>query len=96
MAHSEAFYKKPEECHYSFFQHRECEFFPCHQTTHPETFNCLFCYCPLYALGKNCGGNFKITESGVKDCSACRVPHEKANYGKIVSKVAEIVKMTKE
>ena len=28
MAHSEAFYKKPEECHYSFFQHKECEFFP--------------------------------------------------------------------
>ena len=22
MAHSEAFYKKPEECHYSFFQHK--------------------------------------------------------------------------
>ena len=46
MAHSEAFYKKPEECHYSFFQHKECEFFPCHKTDHPEDFNCLFCYCP--------------------------------------------------
>ncbi len=42
MAHSEAFYKKPEECHYSFFQHKECEFFPCHKTDHPEDFNCLF------------------------------------------------------
>ena len=56
MAHSEAFYKKPDECHYSFFQHKECEFFPCHPTDHPEDFNCLFCYCPLYALGTNARG----------------------------------------
>ena len=37
---------------YSFFCHKECEFFPCHETKDPENFNCLFCYCPLYALGK--------------------------------------------
>ena len=24
--------KKPEECAYSFTQHRACEFFPCHKT----------------------------------------------------------------
>ena len=42
---------KPEECHYSFFQHTQCEFFPCHKTAKPEDFNCLFCFCPLYALG---------------------------------------------
>ena len=41
---------KPEECRYSFFQHTQCEFFPCHKTAKPEDFNCLFCYCPLYAL----------------------------------------------
>ena len=75
MAHSEAFYKKPEECHYSFFQHKECEFFPCHKTDRPEDFNCLFCYCPLYALGDKCKGNFRYTENGVKDCSGCMVPH---------------------
>ena len=38
---------KPEECRYSFFQHTQCEFFPCHKTAKPEDFNCLFCYCPL-------------------------------------------------
>ena len=43
--------------HYAFFCNKECEFFPCHQTKHPEKFNCLFCYCPLYALGDKCGGN---------------------------------------
>ena len=35
---------------YSFFNHKECEYFPCHETAHPEEFNCLFCYCPLYTL----------------------------------------------
>ena len=32
---------------YKFFQHKDCEFFPCHKTNKPEDFNCLFCYCPL-------------------------------------------------
>ena len=36
-----------EERHYAFFQNRDCEYFPCHATKHPEDFNCLFCYCPL-------------------------------------------------
>ena len=41
-----------EERHYAFFQNTDCEYFPCHKTAHPERFNCLFCYCPLYALGR--------------------------------------------
>ena len=41
---------------YAFFQNTACENFPCHETKFPERFNCLFCYCPLYALGKDCGG----------------------------------------
>lgn len=85
-----------ENKHYSFFQNKECEFFPCHKTEHPENFNCLFCYCPLYALGKRCGGNFRYTENGVKDCSGCMVPHEKSNYGKITGRFAEIAELTKE
>ena len=56
METCEALSTKPEECRYSFFQHTACEFFPCHETAHPEDFNCLFCYCPLYALGDRCGG----------------------------------------
>ena len=32
---------------YDFFQHKACEYFPCHQGADPETFSCLFCYCPL-------------------------------------------------
>lgn len=45
--------------HYKFFQNKECEYFPCHKVKNTENFNCLFCYCPLYALGDKCGGNFK-------------------------------------
>ena len=44
-----------ETRHYAFFQNRACEYFPCHETDDPEHFNCLFCYCPLYALGELCG-----------------------------------------
>ena len=47
--------------HYKFFQNRECEYFPCHEGADPETFSCLFCYCPLYALGDQCGGCFSYT-----------------------------------
>ena len=54
--------------HYAFTQNKECEFFPCHKTDKPEDFNCLFCYCPLYALGTKSGGTFRITEDGIKDC----------------------------
>ncbi|MBQ1395782.1 MAG: cysteine-rich small domain-containing protein [Eubacterium sp.] len=79
--------------HYSFFQHKECEFFPCHQTSRPEDFNCLFCYCPLYALGENCGGNFKYSENGFKDCSGCMFPHVRDNYPKVLARYGDIIKV---
>ena len=79
---------------YKFFNHKDCEFFPCHKTNKPEEFNCLFCYCPLYALGENCGGNFKYTDKGIKDCSSCILPHKKDNYNYIMSKFQDLVKLT--
>ena len=82
--------------HYAFFQNRECEFFPCHQGADPENFNCLFCYCPLYALGKKCGGNCSLTESGIKDCSGCLVPHRRENYGRIIARFGELCEAIKE
>ena len=82
--------------HYAFFQNRECEFFPCHKGADAENFNCLFCYCPLYALGKKCGGNCSFTESGIKDCSGCLVPHRRENYGRIVARFGELCEMIKE
>ena len=50
---------------HSYFKNTSCEYFPCHKTD-GENFNCLFCYCPLYAFGDKCGGNFTYTENGIK------------------------------
>lgn len=80
---------------YKFFAHKECEFYPCHTIAEGEFFNCLFCYCPLYALKENCGGNFTYTENGIKDCSNCKLPHSKSGYDHIMKKFGDIVEMTK-
>ena len=82
-----------KEKHYAFFQNRECEFFPCHDGVKREDFSCLFCYCPLYALGENCGGRFRYTEKGVKDCSACDFPHRKENYEAVLRRFPELAKL---
>jgi len=86
----------PGENKCSYFSHRECEYYPCHKNADPEDFNCLFCYCPLYALGTDCGGNFRYTEQGVKDCSGCLVPHEKGGFDYIVKSFPKIVKLMRE
>ena len=84
-----------EDREFSFFCHKNCEYFPCHETKDPDNFNCLFCYCPLYVLGDKCGGNFQITESGVKDCSACCLPHRRENYGYVTGKYQEIMELVR-
>lgn len=83
------------ERRYAFFQHRECEMFPCHGGMDPEGFNCLFCYCPLYALGEKCGGNFVYTDSGIKDCSGCLFPHRRENYDALLSRYPEIMELAR-
>ena len=80
---------------YSFFQHRECEYFPCHPTEWPEDFNCLFCYCPLYALGETCGGDFHYVK-GIKDCSDCIRPHLRENYDEIQNRFEELAAIAAE
>ncbi len=82
--------------HYDFFQNTECEYFPCHKNADPKTFNCLFCYCPLYALGDKCGGSFTYTESGVKDCSGCLRPHQRENYDCICNCMDKIIDIAKQ
>jgi Zn-finger protein len=76
---------------YAFFAHKNCEFFPCHKTENIENFNCLFCYCPLYFLGEECGGNFLYTANGVKDCEVCGLPHLRENYDLIVGKLGKAI-----
>jgi Zn-finger protein len=73
---------------YRFFQNRDCEYFPCHEVTQKqkETFNCIFCYCPLYHR-MDCGGCYELMKNGRKDCTACIQPHY--NYDYIVRKLME-------
>ena len=74
--------------HYTWFQNRECEYFPCHKDVLEEEFNCLFCDCPLYRA-PNCGGGF-VMRNGVKDCSYCLLPHNGAeSYAYISAKLRE-------
>ena len=70
----------------SFFQNRGCEYFPCHPNVPEEEFNCLFCYCPLYMLGENCGGDFVHLPNGIKDCSNCTRPHREGGYAHVTEK----------
>lgn len=86
---------------YSFFQHKECECFPCHAGLEKENmeekdFNCIFCYCPLYALGDQCGGNFNYdNEDEIKDCSGCLLPHKRQSYNYITEKCKLLCNMAK-
>ena len=82
---------------YKFFQNKKCEYFPCHKMKNPEeNFNCLFCYCPLYSLGDECGGNFKYNSKGIKDCSNCILPHVKdIGYDHVQIKIKEVINKVK-
>ena len=75
---------------YKFNQNTKCEYFPCHTGVEKEKFNCLFCYCPLYMLGDECGGNHKIN-NGIKDCSDCTIPHDENSYDYIMSKMKIVI-----
>ena len=81
--------------HYKFTQNSKCEFFPCHKGIDDENFSCLFCYCPLYALGDKCGGNFTYLENGIKDCSNCLIPHRLENYDRIMEKMTMVLELAK-
>ena len=85
-----------DQAGYRFFQHRGCEFFPCHEGVEEGQFSCLFCYCPLYALGDRCGGNFHYIQGGIKDCSDCLFPHKRENYDRINARYGEIMALAKQ
>ena len=80
---------------HTFFQNRECKYFPCHKGISAEAFSCMFCYCPLYALGDKCGGNFTYTAQGIKDCSECKIPHRQENYDRILEKLDGVIALAK-
>ncbi len=79
---------------HTYFANRDCQYYPCHDGA-GEEFNCLFCYCPLYALGTECHGNFRYTQEGVKDCSQCLIPHRPENYEYVTGRFREIAELAK-
>lgn len=78
------------EFSYRFYTNHDCKYLPCHKTDDVENFNCLFCYCPLYMLEEECGGNFEI-KNGVKDCTNCLIPHKPKGYDYINQKLGEYI-----
>ena len=75
-----------------YYKNTDCEYFPCHKVN-GDVFNCMFCYCPLYALGDKCGGNFTYLDCGIKDCSNCLIPHSEKAYDHIMSKMDEVMEL---
>ena len=70
-----------------YFENRECEYYPCHDTEH---MNCLFCFCPLYFM-PDCGGRYVWIKNcrgkQIKDCSSCLLPHRKEGYDYILARL---------
>ena len=75
---------------FNFYQNTDCRYFPCHGTRKGtgaipvEDFNC---YCPLMFIP--CSGNYKLLESGFKDCSACTRNHDKNSWRFVVARLRE-------
>jgi Zn-finger protein len=81
----------------SFYQNTDCAHFPCHKGVSEDEFNCLFCYCPLYALGPRCGGRPAYTERGIKDCTRCTIMHRGENGVALVrDKFGELANLARE
>lgn len=81
--------------HFKFYQNTQCEYFPCHENVAPEDFNCLFCYCPLYALADRCGGDFEYLSNGVKSCVNCTKPHGPGSYEHVMSHISDVIEKGK-
>lgn len=85
-----------EKTYYKHFTNEKCEYYPCHKMPEGEQINCMFCYCPLYALGKECGGDFTYTEKGRKNCSGCTKPHGKDGYEHVMAHIREVLELVSE
>lgn len=81
--------------HYKFMQNTACEYFPCHEVEDPTKFNCLFCFCPLYALKDKCGGDFTYTEKGIKSCMNCTKTHGENAHEHVMKRMKLIMELGK-
>lgn len=70
-----------------YFKNEKCEYYPCHNIGGSELFNCLFCYCPLYAYDDCPGHPVYVRQEGgavIKCCDKCVFPHIPENYDAVV------------
>lgn len=37
---------------------------------------------------EDCGGNWTLTDSGVKDCSSCTLPHGEGGYDYVIARLS--------
>lgn len=82
---------------FCYFKNTDCVFYPCHEIKEGDDFfNCLFCYCPLYTLGRDCGGNFKYLDGDIKDCSNCMLPHSPAGFATVSARYPEVAERLRE
>ena len=81
--------------YFAHYKNEKCEFFPCHKVDDTEQFNCLFCFCPLYSLGPNCGGDFHYTPEGIKDCGNCIKPHTSDGYDYVMKRIGAVTEAAK-
>ncbi len=79
-----------------FFRNDSCSYFPCHLGIPEEDFNCMLCYCPLYALGRNCGGDFEYTKTGIKSCMNCSRPHDPKRWDEMMTMFKKLVEDVRE
>ena len=81
---------------YKFFSNKACEYFPCHKGIDVDDFNCLFCFCPLYVLKDQCGGQYKYLENNIKSCENCDLPHNGTKgYDVIRGKIESVISLGK-
>ena len=75
---------------YQYFNHQQCEYYPCHKGLEDKQFNCMFCYCPLYRVDCPGNPNYIVGQNGtkIKDCSSCVFPHIPENYNVIMEYLA--------
>lgn len=77
-----------------FFQNTLCKHFPCHKDVPVESFNCMFCFCPLYWMDDCCGTPLK-SKSGLKSCISCSFPHHPESYDLILLRIKTELKRKK-
>ncbi|NBH13771.1 metal-binding protein [Lachnospiraceae bacterium] len=72
---------------YKYFKNEDCQYYPCHRNMQGESFNCLFCFCPMNPYADCLGAPAYIVSSAgnrIKDCSGCTFPHEPQHYEAIM------------